>query len=90
MVNITVLKSFYDLKAHTNRMPGETFEATKERAEHIAKVLPGYITFEEPEPEPINYESMTVQQLTALAKERGVMPRGRVSKATLVKILSEE
>lgn len=88
MVNITVLKSFYDLKAHKNRMPGDTFEATKERAEHIAKALPGYITFEEPEL--VDYEGMTFQQLTALAKERGVMPRGRVSKATLVKILSEE
>jgi hypothetical protein len=33
---------------------------------------------------------MTVQQLTALAKERGVMPRGRVSKAALIEILSKE
>lgn len=86
MVNITVLKPFYDLKAHTNRMPGDTFEATKERAEHIAKALPGYITFEEL----VDYEGMTVQQLTALAKERGVMPRGRVSKAALIEILSKE
>ena len=90
MVTVRVLRSFYDLKAHTNRMPGDTFETTKERAEHLERVLPGYVVIEEPEPEPIDYESMTVQQLTALAKERGVMPRGRVSKATLVKILSEE
>ena len=88
MVNITVLKSFYDLKAHKNRMPGDTFEATEERAKRIDAALPGYVAIEEPEA--VDYEGMTVQQLTALAKERGVMPRGRVSKATLVNILSKE
>lgn len=88
MVNITVLKAFYDLKAHKNRMPGDTFDATEERAKHIDAALPGYVAIEEPEA--VDYEGMTVQQLTALAKERGVMPRGRVSKATLVKILSKE
>ena len=88
MVNITVLKPFYDLKAHKNRMPGDTFEATEERAAQIAAALPGYVSIKEPEP--VDYASMTAQQLTALAKERGVLPKGRVSKATLVKILSEE
>ena len=88
MVNITVLKPFYDLKAHTNRMPGDTFEATEKRAAQILAALPGYVAIKEPEP--VDYASMTAQQLTALAKERGVLPRGRVSKATLVKILSEE
>lgn len=88
MVNITVLKPFYDLKAHKNRMPGDTFEATEKRAAQIAAALPGYVSIKEAEP--VDYASMTVQQLTALAKERGVLPRGRVSKATLVKILSEE
>lgn len=88
MVTVRVLRSFYDLKAHKNRMPGDTFEATEERAKHIDAALPGYVAIEEPEQ--VDYASMTMQQLTAIAKERGVMPKGRVSKATLVKILSEE
>lgn len=90
MVTVRVLRSFYDLKAHINRMPGDTFETNKERAKHLEMVLPGYVVIEEPEPEQVDYESMTVQQLTALAKERGVMPRGRVSKAALIEILSKE
>lgn len=88
MVNIIVLKPFYDLKAHKNRMSGDTFEATEERAAQIAEALPDYVSIEEAEP--VDYASMTAQQLTALAKERGVLPKGRVSKAMLVKILSEE
>lgn len=88
MVTVIVLRSFYDLKAHTNRMPGDTFEATEKRAAQILAALPGYVSIKEPEP--VDYASMTVQQLSALAKERGVLPKGRVSKATLVKILSEE
>ena len=88
MVNITVLKSFYDLKAHKNRMPGDTFEVTEERAKHIDAALPGYVAIEEPEQ--VDYAGMSLQQLAAIAKERGVMPRGRATKAALIKILTEE
>lgn len=88
MATVRVLRSFYDLKAHADRMPGDTFEATDERAAQIKAALPDYVSVENPEP--VDYASMTAQQLTAIAKERGVMPKGRVSKAALVKILSEE
>ena len=88
MVNITVLKPFYDLKAHKDRMPGDIFEVTEERARHIDAALPGYVAIEEPEQ--MDYTKMTAQQLAALAKERGVLPRGRVSKAALIEILSKE
>lgn len=86
MVIVTVLKPFYDLHLHVDHRPGDTFEATEERAKHIDSVLPGYIKYEAK----TDYESMTLQQLTAIAKERGVMPKGRVAKATLIEILSKE
>ena len=84
MVNITVLKPFYDLKAHCDRKPGDVFEATKERAERLQVLLPGYFDVER------DYSSMSVQELSVIAKERGVLPKGRVSKAALIEILSKE
>lgn len=86
MVTVTVLKPFYDLHLHADHRPGDTFEATEERAKHIDSVLPGYISYEAKE----DYENMTLQQLSALAKERGVMPKGRATKAALIEILSKE
>lgn len=89
MVNITVLKPFYDLKAHRDRHVGETFETSSKRAEDLEVVLPGYISVDEPE-EQVDLTELTVEQLTALARERGVMPRGRTTKAQLVKLLGKE
>ena len=86
MVNITVLKPFYDLKAHRDRKPGDVFEMTEERLARIQSMLPGYVEAVEE----TDYTKMTAQQLTALAKERGVLPKGRVSKAALIEILSKE
>lgn len=86
MVNIIVLKPFYDLSKKVDRKVGDVFDATEERAAQIEAALPGYVSVEKP----VDYNQMTVQQLIALAKERGVMPKGRVSKAQLIEILSKE
>lgn len=88
MVNITVLKPFYDLKVHRDRHVGETFEASSKRAANLEVVLPGYISVEEPEQ--VDLTKLTMQQLTALAKERDIKLKGRVSKARLVEILTKE
>lgn len=86
MVNIIVLKPFYDLSKKVDRKVGDVFDATEERAAQIEAALPGYVSVEKP----VDYNQMTAQQLIALAKERGVMPKGRVSKAQLIEILSKE
>ena len=44
MVNITVLETFYDLKAHVERRAGTTFPETEARAAQIETALPGYVT----------------------------------------------
>ena len=88
MVNITVLKPFYDLKAHKDRRVGDTFEVSHKRAAHLELVLPGYTSAEEPEQ--VDLTKLTMQQLTAIAKERGVKPKGRTTKAQLIEILSKE
>lgn len=100
MVTLTVLRTFYDLKKHRDRVPGEEFTVSEERAEQIVSALPGYVTVHEPEPEPehepesepeeVDLSKMTVAQLSALARERGVMPKGRPSKVRLIEILSKE
>lgn len=84
MVKLKVLKNFYDLHSHVDRRPGDVFDATEERAERLQMLLPGYFEVMR------DYADMTAQELTAIAKERGVMPKGRVSKAALVDILSKE
>lgn len=84
MVKLKVLKNFYDLHNHVDRRPGDVFEATEERAERLQVLLPGYFDVER------DYSSMSVQELSVIAKERGVLPKGRVSKAALIEILSKE
>lgn len=87
MVTIRVEKPFRDLITKDDRVPGETFEATKERADHIASALPGYITvMEQEEPQP-DYSKMTVKQLGELLEERGIeIPKG-ARKAQLIELL---
>lgn len=87
MVTVIVLKPFYDLAAHVDRKEGEEFKAKPERAKRIANALPDYVSIAE---EAIDYTKLSMQELTALAKERGVMPKGRTSKAMLIEILSKE
>lgn len=103
MVSIKTIKTFYDLHERVDRRPGDIFEVSERRAARLQELIPDYIEVvgskpveeeaveaEAVEESKVDYSKMTTQQLAVLAKERGVMPRGRVSKATLVKILSEE
>lgn len=86
MVEITVNKGFYDVVEQVDRRPGDTFEATEERAEFIDSALPGYITFGA-EKKTDDLSKLTVAQLTKLAGERGVeVPKG-AKKAELLEIL---
>lgn len=86
MVRLKTIKAFYDLHEHVDHRPGDVFEATEERADHIMAALPGYVEVVKE----VDYTKMTLQELTALAKERGVMPKGRASKAALIAALTEE
>lgn len=53
MVTVTVNEAFRDLVEHTDRKPGDTFDATEERAAYIEQALPGYVTIaEKPKPRP--------------------------------------
>lgn len=86
MVKVKTIKAFYDLHMHVDHRPGDVFEVSEERFERLDVLLPGYIEREVDE----DYSSMTLQQLTEIAKERGVLPKRRVSKAALVELLSKE
>ena len=88
MVTVHVLKPFYDLVRRVDREAGEDFDASEERAAYIDAVLPGFISYGAEEA--VDLTKMTMQQLTALAKERGIKPKGRQSKASLIALLSEE
>lgn len=86
MVKVKTIKTFYDLHLHADRKPGDVFKMDEERFERFQSMLPGYIEVVED----VDYTNMTLQELTALAKERGVMPKGRASKTALIEILSKE
>lgn len=84
MVEIKVNKGFFDAVEKVDRKPGDTFEATEERAEYIASALPGYITFAAAK---ADLSKLTVAQLNKLAAEKGVeVPKG-AKKAELLEIL---
>lgn len=86
MVEITVIKGFYDTVEKVDRKAGDTFEADEKRAEHIDSVLPGYITFKAEKPSE-GLSKLTVAQLTKLAEEKGIeVPKG-AKKAELLEIL---
>ena len=95
MVNITVLKPFYDLHIHKDRIPGDKFETTEARAAQLELALPGYVTRDvaepaDPEDEPAGGEplgKMTVAQLREVADERGIeIPKG-AKKADIISLL---
>lgn len=90
MLNITVLKPFYDLKAHKDRRPGDTFGVTEARAAHLSTVLPGYVSYVTHEEPKADLSKMTMQQLRQLAAERGVEVKGRKTKAQLIELISKE
>lgn len=88
MVNIIVLKPFYDLKRHVTREEGDVFKVTEKRAEQLDLALPGYIVIEaEQKPD---LTKLSYQELASLAKERGLKYRGRPTKAQLIDALTKE
>lgn len=102
MVNIIVLKPFYDLKCHVDRNVGDTFTASEGRAEQICFALPGYISYEPvidgkgdstakdvtTGDEPVaDVSGMTVAQLKAYAREVGVSIPSGAKKAEIIAIL---
>ena len=92
MVTVTVLRDFYDLKAHADRTAGDTFLATEERAAQLDAALPGYVTCDEHEQAPelrVDLSKMTNAQLIALCEERGIQAGKRPTKAQLIRLLQE-
>ena len=103
MITVTVLKGFRDLKQHTSRRPGDTFEANEERAAQLAAALPGFIAYDVPEPEPepnpkpaaepepsVDLSKLTVAKLKALCGERGIEVPAKAKKADLIALLDKE
>lgn len=43
MTSVKVIKGFYDLAEDVRREPGDSFDATDERAAEIAAKLAGYV-----------------------------------------------
>jgi len=82
---IRVLRDFRDIRAKTNRDPGDTFEATEERFAEIARKLPGYV--EAVEEEKTDLSTLKVADLRAMAEERGIEVPKKATKATLIELL---
>jgi len=88
MATVTVLKPFRDFAERCDRVEGETFEATEERARQIDAKLPGYIAYVINEE--VDLSKMTVAQLRGLAEDRGVnLPVG-AKKAEIIDALTRE
>lgn len=92
-VTVTVLRRFEDYAERCDREVGEEFEATVERAEEIDAKLPGYIRIlrdEAPAEQLPELSELSVAQLKALAKERGITIPAGTKKAGIVDILTKE
>ena len=91
MVTVRTLRPFFDLVARLDRRPGDEFEATEARYDHIAERLPGYVEAIESRPEPEveapDYSAMKVAELKALCAERGLDVPSKATKAQLIEIL---
>lgn len=101
MVEVTVLKRFYDLVERVDREVGERFEVDDERATHLDFVLPGYVSLslrydkepveaERPSDEPQeDYSKLSVARLKELCAERGIKVPSGARKAQIVSLLKE-
>jgi hypothetical protein len=85
MATVNVRRSFWDRAAKANRRAGESFEATDERADEIARTLPGYVEVSASQGPEIG--SMGVADLRALARERGLKVPAKATKAALLELL---
>ena len=85
MATVRTLRPFFDLVARCDRRPGDEFEATEARYEHIAGKLPGYVELAEADAP--DYSAMKVAELRALCSERGLEAPSKATKAQLIEIL---
>lgn len=84
MVTVTVIIPFRDTTEHVGRRKGDTFTTTEERAKQIAARLPGYISYKN---EGSDLSSLDLDELRAIAEERGVEVPKRAGKAKLLSLL---
>ena len=91
MATVRTLRPFFDLVARKDRRPGDEFEATEARYEHIAKKLPGYVELAEPdsqvEAEAHDHSAMKVSELRALCAKRGIDVPAKATKAQIIELL---
>lgn len=86
MATVKVRRAFWDRLAKANRLPGESFRASAGRAKQIVGALPdGYVEVSEDDGPDVR--SMSVQELRALAAERGAKVPAKATKATLLELL---
>lgn len=97
MVAVNVLRPFYDIQCRADRIVGDTFNTSEERAEQIDSALPGYITYkrvdgadmpvEEHQESVADVSKMTVAQLKAYAEEHDIDIPSGAKKADIIAIL---
>ena len=90
MVTVRVLKRFWDLKRKRTRVEGEVFQEEPERVAQIEEALPGYterLVLEEGKAEGPDVRSMSLRELKALAKERGIDIPPRTPKDEIITLL---
>lgn len=85
MVTVTVLTPFRDTTEHVGRKVGDTFTTTEERAAEIAAKLPGYVKYEKDS----GLSDLSLEELKAIAEERGIEIPKRGGKAKLLSLLEE-
>jgi hypothetical protein len=83
MVTVTVLAPFRDTTEHVGRKVGDTFTTTEERAAEIAAKLPGYVKYEKDS----GLSDLSLEELKAIAEERGIEIPKRGGKAKLLSLL---
>jgi hypothetical protein len=86
MVTVTVLSPFRDTTEHVGRKVGDTFTATEERAAEISAKLPGYVKYEKAE-RGDGLSELSIDELRAIAEERGIEVPKRGGKAKLLSLL---
>lgn len=87
MSTVRVLKGFRDIVEHVDRRPGESFEASDERAAEIASRIPGYVEVVPGEDASQDYSKLTKAELVRLLGERGIPLPKRQNKADLIALL---
>ena len=92
MVTVRVCRGFVDLLNKVDRVAGDEFAATEERADELVRKLPpGFVeVVGEAEAPSDGIAGKSFDELRAMAVERGVTVKGRATKAKLIEALSKE